>query len=117
METSASEIHIFLGRLETVRCHGFYELVVGSRDFRASKLSRRETIPATLPVAKPPGHSTNYRGIRKFYRKVRHIWRTLLSRRTRGAKMTWEKYEALLRQLPLLPPRIKYSWAQTGSPA
>jgi group II intron reverse transcriptase/maturase len=73
--------------------------------------------------AKLPGHyqyygrPTNYRGIRKFYRKVRHIWRTWLSRRTRGAHMTWEKYEALLRQLPLLPPRIKHSWAQTGSPA
>jgi RNA-directed DNA polymerase len=63
------------------------------------------------------GRPTNYRGIRKFYRKVRYIWRTWLSRRTRGAKMTWEKYEALLRQLPLLPPRIMHSWAQTGSPA
>ena len=62
------------------------------------------------------GRPTNYRGIRKFYRRVRHNWRTWLSRRTRGAKMTWEKYEALLRQLPLLPPRIMHSWAQTGSP-
>jgi RNA-directed DNA polymerase len=63
------------------------------------------------------GRPTNYRGIRKFYRRVRHNWRTWLSRRTRGAKMTWEKYEALLRQLPLLPPRIMHSWAPTGSPA
>ena len=63
------------------------------------------------------GRPTNYRGIRKFYRKVRHIWRTWLSRRTRGARMTWETYEGLLRQLPLLPPRIMHSWAQTGSPA
>jgi group II intron reverse transcriptase/maturase len=63
------------------------------------------------------GRPTNYRGIRKYYRRVRHNWRTWLSRRTRGAKMTWEKYEALLRQLPLLPPRIMHSWAQTGSPA
>jgi hypothetical protein len=30
--------------------------------------------------------------------------------------MTWEKYEELLRQLPLLPPRIMHAWAQTGSP-
>jgi RNA-directed DNA polymerase len=63
------------------------------------------------------GRPTNYRGIRKFYRRVRHNWRTWLSRRTRGAKMTWEKYEALLRQLPLLPPRIMHSWAQTRCPA
>jgi group II intron reverse transcriptase/maturase len=62
------------------------------------------------------GRSTNYRGICQFYRKVRHIWRTWLSRRTRGAKMTWEKYAGLLRQLPLLPPRIMHPWAQTGRP-
>jgi RNA-directed DNA polymerase len=62
------------------------------------------------------GRPTNYRGIRKFYRRVRYIWRTWLSRRTRGAMMTWEKYEELLRQLPLLPPRIMHAWAQTGSP-
>ncbi len=62
------------------------------------------------------GRPTNYRGIRKFYRRVRYIWRTWLSRRTRGAMMTWEKYTELLRQLPLLPPRIMHAWAQTGSP-
>ena len=62
------------------------------------------------------GRSTNYRGIGQFYRKVRHIWRTWLSRRTRGAKMTWEKYAGLLRQLPLLPPRIMHPWAQTERP-
>ena len=62
------------------------------------------------------GRPTNYRGIGKFYRKVRCLWRTWLSRRTRGAKMTWEKYEALLRQHPLLPPRIMHSWAKTGRP-
>jgi RNA-directed DNA polymerase len=63
------------------------------------------------------GRPTNYRGIGKFYRKVRYIWRTWLSRRTRGPKMTWEKYEELLRQHPLLPPRIMHSWAKTVRPA
>jgi RNA-directed DNA polymerase len=57
------------------------------------------------------GRPTNYRSIRQFYRRVRYNWRACLSRRTRGDKMTWEKYEAMLRQLPLLPPRIKHSWA------
>jgi group II intron reverse transcriptase/maturase len=61
------------------------------------------------------GRPTNYRGLWKFYRKVRCIWRTCLSRRTRGAKMTWEKYEGLLRQLPLLPPRIMHTWVKRGS--
>src|ERR1700736_4506616 len=63
------------------------------------------------------GRPTNYRGICKFYRKGRYIWRTWLSRRTRGAKMTWVKYEGLLRQLPLSPPRIMHSWAQRGCSA
>jgi RNA-directed DNA polymerase len=63
------------------------------------------------------GRPTNYRGIGKFYRKVRQLWRTWLSRRTRGAKMTWEKYEGFLRQLPLLSPRIMHSWVKTGRPA
>jgi len=62
------------------------------------------------------GRPTNYLGIGKFYRKVRHFWRTWLSRRTHGAKMTWEKYQGLLQRL-LLPPRIMHSWVKTGRPA
>ena len=54
------------------------------------------------------GRPTNYRAILKFYRGVCRIWRRWLSRRTRGRPMTWEKYRALLRHHPLLPPRIKH---------
>jgi hypothetical protein len=40
------------------------------------------------------GLPTNSRSIWKFYRGVCRIWRKWLSRRTRGNRMTWEKYEA-----------------------
>ncbi len=63
------------------------------------------------------GRPTNYGSIAQFYRCVRHIWREWLSRRTRGRLLTWERYSAILRQHPLLPPRITHSWAGAGSHA
>jgi RNA-directed DNA polymerase len=60
------------------------------------------------------GRPTNYRSIWQFYRRVRRIWREWLGRRTRGRPLTWEKYQAILRQHPLLLPRIMHSWASTG---
>ena len=59
------------------------------------------------------GRPTNYRSICQFYRKVRRIWREWLNRRTRGRWLTWDRFEAILRQHPLLPPRITY--AQAGA--
>ena len=59
------------------------------------------------------GRPTNYRSIYQFYRKVRRIWREWLNRRTRGRWLTWDRFEAILRQHPLLPPRITY--AQAGA--
>src|ERR1700674_937821 len=55
------------------------------------------------------GRPTNYRGILKFYRGVRHIWRRWLSRRTRGGPISWEKYNAILRRHPLVSPRIMHA--------
>ena len=63
------------------------------------------------------GRSTNYRSLWQFYRKVRCIWRTWLSRRTRGTPLTWERFAELLGQYPLLRPRITHSWAGAGSRA
>src|SRR5437016_5030903 len=63
------------------------------------------------------GRPTNYRCLWLFYRKVRRIWREWLSRRTRGRWLTWERYAAILRQHPLLQPRITHSWAGAGSTA
>jgi group II intron reverse transcriptase/maturase len=63
------------------------------------------------------GRPTNYRSIGRFFREVLHTWHKWLSRRTRGNGMTWEKYAAILRKLPLLQPRIRHSWLGAGSHA
>jgi RNA-directed DNA polymerase len=63
------------------------------------------------------GRPTNYRSLWQFYRKVRRIWREWLSRRTRGRPLTWERFAEILRQYPLLRPRITHSWAGAGSHA
>src|ERR1700678_636599 len=61
------------------------------------------------------GRPTNYRSIQQFYRNVRRIWREWLSRRTRGRWVTWERYDKILRQHPLLLPRITHPWQGAGS--
>jgi hypothetical protein len=63
------------------------------------------------------GRPTNYRSLWQFYRKVRRIWREWLSRRTRGRKLTWERFHEILRQYPLTRPRITHSWSGAGSHA
>jgi hypothetical protein len=55
------------------------------------------------------GRPTNYRSLGQFYRKVLRIWREWLSRRTRGRRMTWERFVELRRQHPLLSPRIMHA--------
>jgi RNA-directed DNA polymerase len=63
------------------------------------------------------GRASNFRGLSKFYRAVRHIWRQWLSRRRRGTPMPWDTYERLLKRYPLLMPRVTHSWASSRSPA
>jgi group II intron reverse transcriptase/maturase len=62
------------------------------------------------------GRSSNYRSLWQFHRGVRRIWKTWLSRRTRGKTLTWKVYEQLLNLHPLLLPRITHSWASMASP-
>ena len=56
------------------------------------------------------GRPTNSQSLLKFYRGVVRIWRKCLNGRTRGNRMTWERYAELLRHHPLLPPRIRHGW-------
>jgi RNA-directed DNA polymerase len=60
------------------------------------------------------GRPTNYCSLWQFYRRVRRIWREWLSRRTRGRTLTWDRFAEILRQYPLLRPRITHAWAGTG---
>ncbi len=63
------------------------------------------------------GRPTNYYSIRQFYRRACRIWREWLGRRTRGRPLRWDRYNAILRQHPLLLPRITHAWVETGSHA
>jgi RNA-directed DNA polymerase len=63
------------------------------------------------------GRPTNYRSIWQFYRRVQRIWKEWLGRRTRGKRLTWERFKDILRQFPLLLPRITHAWAGAGSHA
>ena len=63
------------------------------------------------------GRPTNYYSIWQFYRRVCRIWREWLGRRTRGRPLTWDRYNAILRQHPLLLPRITQARAGAGSHA
>jgi group II intron reverse transcriptase/maturase len=62
------------------------------------------------------GRPTNYRSVRAFYRLVRRLWHKWLNRRTRGKTLAWRDFAQLLRQHPLLPPRICHAWAGPGRP-
>jgi RNA-directed DNA polymerase len=63
------------------------------------------------------GRPTNYRSLWQFYRRIRRLWREWLSRRTRDRPLTWDRFGKILRQYPLVRPRITHSWAGAGSPA
>ena len=57
------------------------------------------------------GRPTNYRSLSKFLAAVRRLWRTWVSRRTRGRRISWERFVKLLHRYPLLPARITHAWA------
>ena len=52
------------------------------------------------------GRPTNSQCLGQFYRGTCKLWYKWLNRRTRGSRLTWENYNALLRRHPLLQPRI-----------
>ena len=52
------------------------------------------------------GRPTNSRCLWKFYRGTCRRWYYWLNRRTRGSRLTWDQYNALLRRYPLLLPRM-----------
>ena len=63
------------------------------------------------------GRFSNYQGLLKFYRVVKKTWRKWLSRRMRGATLTWDTYNNLLKRYRLLLPRITHPLAGSRSPA
>jgi RNA-directed DNA polymerase len=62
------------------------------------------------------GRSSNFRCLWGFYHAVSRIWHKWLSRRTRGAPMSWDIFNSFLSRHPLLKPQITHTWASTRSP-
>lgn len=52
------------------------------------------------------GITGNYSCIATFYQQVRRIWRKWLDRRSRKAKVNWERMALILKRYPLPTPRI-----------
>lgn len=52
------------------------------------------------------GITGNSKSLSSFYHWVKRIWRKWLSRRSRTARLNWERFNLLLRRYPLPTPRI-----------
>ena len=58
------------------------------------------------------GVTGNIRSLNRFYRQVQRLWRYWLNRRTRGRRMTWERFRiGVLKHYPLPSPRLYHSYA------
>ncbi len=51
----------------------------------------------------------NYQALNNFHRQVTREWRKWLHRRSQKARMTWERFNRLLVNYPLLRPRIVHA--------
>jgi len=100
-------------------CRGIQAIFEWCREHRHDSVNEQQkTLNARLRGHyQYHGRPTNYRSLWQFYRRVCRIWREWLSRRTRGRPLTWERYAEILRQYPLLRPRITHAWAGAGSHA
>jgi hypothetical protein len=63
------------------------------------------------------GITGNGRRLRWYAHQVERIWRTWLSRRSRGIGLRWGRYEQLLRRHPLPRPRIVHRYAAPSESA
>ena len=57
------------------------------------------------------GRPTNFRSMATFEQAVRSIWRRWLARRTRGRRLSWQRFDHILERHPLLRPRITHARA------
>jgi group II intron reverse transcriptase/maturase len=55
------------------------------------------------------GITGNYRALSRYCRAVQEVWQKWLDRRSQRAKMTWERFNRLLRRYPLPRPRVVHS--------
>ena len=55
------------------------------------------------------GITGNFKALDQFAYQVRRTWRKWLARRSQRARMDWERFNRLLEQYPLPPPRVVHS--------
>jgi group II intron reverse transcriptase/maturase len=55
------------------------------------------------------GITGNAEALGRFLHEVEAIWQKWLSRRSQRGKILWERFKAILRNLPLLPPMVVHS--------
>jgi len=56
------------------------------------------------------GITGNSKSLVRYHWEVGHLWRRWLSRRSRKAKLNWEKMKRLLQRFPLPPPKAIHSF-------
>jgi hypothetical protein len=56
------------------------------------------------------GITGNYRSLTRLHHEVHKHWRRWLGRRTRGGPMNWSRFNGLLVNYPLIPPKIVHSY-------
>jgi RNA-directed DNA polymerase len=61
------------------------------------------------------GITGNIRSLRRLRNEVQKHWRRGLGRRTRGGPMNWKRFNGLLINYPLIPPKIVHSYKNIPS--
>ena len=61
------------------------------------------------------GRTGNSRMLSRYHCQVTRIWRKWLDRRSRKAKMNWEKYKRFLKRYPLPPPIVVHSYLRQAA--
>jgi hypothetical protein len=62
------------------------------------------------------GITGNAEALGRFLHEVEAIWQKWLSRRSQRGKILWERFKAILRNLPLLPPMVVHSVYRAAKP-
>jgi len=64
------------------------------------------------------GYASNQRALRSLRYELTRVWRKWLSRRTRGAPITWNRFNRLLTRLPLPAPAVhRRGWSLAANPS
>lgn len=64
------------------------------------------------------GYASNQRALKTLRYKLTRVWRKWLSRRTRGAPITWDRFNRLLARFPLPAPAVhRRGWALAANPS